>query len=143
MLDLKYLPISYSDPSTLFSLMEEEENAWMRDLGWDYAPIRKILTSFIKQNLLPGYVALDGQEAIGYTYFLMNGAKGIVGSVFIRNTEFSREVADELLSLSISGLKDSPRIRRVEAQIMPFNNLNFTDIFVRNGFSNYSRFYLQ
>ena len=142
MLDLKYLPISYSDPSILFSLMEEEEQAWMNDLGWDYSPIRQILASFIRQNLLPGYVAVNKNEAIGYTYFLMNQSKGIIGAIYVKTTEHSQEITDKLLSLTISGLKDSPRIRRVEAQIMPFNDVDITEIFTQNGFRYFPRCYL-
>ena len=142
MLDLKYLPISYSDPSILSSLMEEEEKAWMSDLGWDYSPIRRILASFIRQDLLPGYVAVHRNEAIGYTYFLMNRSKGIIGAIYVKPTEHSREITEKLLSLTISGLKDSPRIRRVEAQIMPFNNIDITEIFTRNGFRHFPRLYL-
>ncbi|MBN2244056.1 MAG: GNAT family N-acetyltransferase [Acidobacteria bacterium] len=140
--DFKYLPISYSDPSTVFSLMEEEEKAWMQDLDWDYSPIRRILASFVRQNLLPGYVAVSGNEAIGYTYFLMNRSKGIIGAVYVRNTEDRQEIADKLLSLTISGLKDTPRIRRVEAQLMPFNGIDIQAIFSRKGFRYFPRRYL-
>jgi ribosomal protein S18 acetylase RimI-like enzyme len=142
MFDLKYLPISYSDPSILSSLMEEEEKAWMSDLGWDYSPISRILASFIRQNLLPGYVAVHKNEAVGYTYFLMNRSKGIIGAIYVKPTEHSREITDKLLSLTISGLKDSPRIRRVEAQIMPFNDIDIKEIFTRNGFRYFPRLYL-
>jgi ribosomal protein S18 acetylase RimI-like enzyme len=142
MSDLNYIPISYFDPSLLFPLMEEEEKAWMSDLGWDYAPIRKILVAYIKQKLLPGYVAVNAKEAIGYTYFLVNQAKGIIGAIYASKTERSQEVVEELLSLTISSLKDSPQIKRVEAQIMPFNDLNLTVAFTRNSFSHYPRYYL-
>ncbi|MBN2321141.1 MAG: GNAT family N-acetyltransferase [Acidobacteria bacterium] len=142
MLDLKYLPISYADPSTLFSLMDEEEKAWLSDLGWDYSPIRRILATFIRQNLLPGYVAVYGNEAFGYTYFLINKSKGIIGAIYVKATEHSQEITDKLLSLTISGLKDSPRIRRVEAQIMPFNDIDIKDIFAKNGFRYFPRRYL-
>jgi len=142
MLDLKYLPISCSDPSTLFTLMEEEEKAWMNELGWNYSPVRQILVSFIRQNLLPGYVAMQNNKAMGYTYFLMNQSKGIIGAIYVKTTDLSREITNQLLSLTISGLKDSPRIRRVEAQIMPFNDIDITDIFTTNGFRHYPRCYL-
>ena len=71
MSDLKYLPISCLDEALLQPLMEDEERMWMADLDWDYTPIRQILVSFVKQKLLPGYVAVADSKAIGYTYFLV------------------------------------------------------------------------
>ena len=114
----------------------------MRDLEWDYAPVRKILVSFMQQKLLPGYIALHDKDALGYIYFLMNGSKGILGNIFVRKSEFSREISNKLLSKSISDLKDLPKIRRIEAQIMPFNDLYFADIFIEKGFCHYPRSYL-
>jgi len=122
--------------------MEEEEKNWMDDLGWDYSPVRQILTSFIRQNLLPGYVAVHQNEAVGYTYFLINKSKGIIGAIYVKSTKNSQEISDKLLSLTISGLKDSPATRRVEAQIMPFNNIDITEIFIQNGFRYFPRNYL-
>jgi hypothetical protein len=82
--ELKYLPIKHLDDSLLLPLMEEEERAWMSDLGWDYSPIRQILASFVKQKLLPGYAAITKEkEAIGYSYFLVNQAKGIIGALYV------------------------------------------------------------
>jgi ribosomal protein S18 acetylase RimI-like enzyme len=123
--------------------MDEEEKVWMSDLGWDYSPIRQILASFIKQKLLPGYVAVADGEAIGYTYFLVNQTKGIIGALYVNKAAHAQEAVEELLSLTISCLKDSQSIKRVEAQIMPFHEVNLTAPFTRYGFSCTSRYYLE
>ena len=140
--DLKYLPVSYLDENLLLPLMQEEEKAWMSDLSWDYSPIRQVLISYIKQKLLPGYAAVDGNEAVGYTYFLVNQTKGIIGALYVSKCNSSQNAVEELLSLTISSLKNSRTIKRVEAQIMPFNNLNLTATFTQHGFSYYPRYYL-
>jgi ribosomal protein S18 acetylase RimI-like enzyme len=138
-----YFPIKQLDDNLLLPLMEEEEKAWMSDLGWDYSSIRQILISFIRQKLLPGFVAVAREkEAIGYAYFLVNQAKGIIGALYVSKTSRSQEVVEELLSLSISCLKEEQNIKRVEAQIMPFHNMNLTAAFTQHGFSYYPRYYL-
>lgn len=141
--ELKYIPISHLDPASLFPLMDEEEKVWLSDLGWDYAPIRQILATFVRQKLLPGYVAvMNDTEAMGYTYFLVNHAKGIIGALYVARMHSARAAVDELLSLTIACLKDSPNIKRIEAQIMPFNDQDLTPTFTQNGFRHYPRYYL-
>jgi ribosomal protein S18 acetylase RimI-like enzyme/transcription antitermination factor NusG len=147
--DLNYLPISHLDSNLLLPLMEEESRKWMSDLGWDYSPIRNILVSFIRQKLLPGYVAVDnGNNAIGYSYFLVNQAKGIIGAIYVSRKAdaphaAAQETVEKLVSLTISCLKDSPVIQRIEAQIMPFNNLSLTAVFTQQGFACYQRYYME
>jgi len=114
----------------------------MSDLDWDYSPIRQILASFLKQKLLPGYAAVKETSAIGYTYFLVNQAKGIIGALYVSRASISQETADELLTLSITSLKEAQNVRRIEAQIMPFNDLSLTAAFTRHGFRHFSRYYL-
>ncbi len=124
MSDLQYLPISYLEENQLLPLMYEEEGAWMADLCWDYASVRQILSSFVRKKLLPGYAAVSQNEAIAYTYFLVNQTKGIIGAMYASKLRYSQEAVDELISLTVASLKDTPNIKRVEAQIMPFNNLS-------------------
>jgi ribosomal protein S18 acetylase RimI-like enzyme len=143
MSDLRCLPISYLDENLLLPLMQEEEKAWMSDLCWDYSPIRQILISFIRQKLLPGYAAVRNNDPIGYTYFLINQAKGVIGSLYVSRTGESQQAVEDLLSLTISSLKDLQNVKRVEAQIMPFYNLNLTATFTQHGFSYYPRYYLE
>jgi len=122
--------------------MDEEEKAWLSDLGWDYSAIRQILVSFIRQKLLPGYAATNEKEIFGYTYFLVNQGKGIIGAIYAGRLSPVQEVVENLLSLTISSLRDNPQIKRVEAQIMPFNGVNLSAIFTRHGFNYYPRYYL-
>lgn len=140
---MKYIPISFSDQDLLSPLMDEEEKSWMTELSWDYSPIRQILVSFMKQKLLPGYVAVHEKRAVGYTYFLAHQTKGIIGALYAMKTSYSQEAVEELLALTIACLKDSRNIKRVEAQIMPFHNLNLTAAFTQHGYSCYPRYYLE
>jgi ribosomal protein S18 acetylase RimI-like enzyme len=139
---IKYQPISLLDERSFIPLMDEEEHAWMSDLGWDYSPIRQILVSFINQKLLPGFGAARENELLGYTYFLVNQSKGIIGAIYASKASPLQEIVENLISLTISALKNDKQIKRVESQIMPFNGVNLTDCFIPHGFQHYRRHYL-
>ncbi len=141
--DLKITPLSMADPRAMAILMDGEVDAWISELGWDYSPVRNILSSFIAQNLLPGFAVVKDKSALGYAYFLMYQTKGVIGTVYAPAGPHQTQVADELLGRVLRILKESPRMNRVEAQIMPFHNLNLEGGFTRNGFRSYARYFLE
>jgi ribosomal protein S18 acetylase RimI-like enzyme len=115
----------------------------MSDLSWDYSPIQRILVSFLSQKLLPGYVAVADGEAVAYSYFLVHQEKGTLGTIYASGTKCHTQAVEEIISLSVSSLKDTPGISRIEAQILPFNDWNFTPAFARHGFSCHPRYYME
>jgi len=140
---LELMPLSQANPRLMVALMGEEERAWFSELGWDFSQIRKILTAFIEQSLLPGFVAIKDGKAVGYAYFLIHSGKGILGSLFISKEDYPPEVAEDLLSLAVDALKSAEAIHRIEAQLMPFHNTNLTAAFTRHGFRVYRRYFLE
>ena len=143
MSDLKLVPIGNADQQMLSALMDEEERAWFSELAWDYSPVREILTSFMFQNLLPGFLALKGPSAVGYGYYLTHQRKGIIGMVYTPRSDVQQEASNELLEQIIRSLKDLENVSRIEAQILPFHNLNLTAGFSRHGFECYPRSFLE
>jgi ribosomal protein S18 acetylase RimI-like enzyme len=143
MSNLTLVPISRADHESLSTLLDEEERAWFAELAWDYTPIRDILTSFMLQNFLPGFLASKGSRAVGYGYFLTHQHKGIIGTVFAPRSEDQQEAADEILGQMIKSLKDMEQISRIESQILPFHDLNLTACFARHGFECHPRYFLE
>lgn len=141
--DLKIVPIGQADQCLLTSLMDVEVQAWATELNWDFTPVRAILSSFIAQNLLPGYVALSGSCAVGYGYFLMYQRKGIIGTVFAPKSDLQQDIADGILAHAIGALKVCESICRIEAQIMPFHSVNLTAGFTRHGFQCHTRYFME
>jgi ribosomal protein S18 acetylase RimI-like enzyme len=138
--DLRLEQINQTDRRLMSSLMDAEEQAWRSELDWDYTPIRHILNSFIGRRALPGYVALRGESAVGYTYFLIQKDRALVGAVYATAPD-AQLIADALLSLELTGLKDTRNIRRIEAQPMPLSGVDFSGVFTSHGFQRYLRDY--
>jgi ribosomal protein S18 acetylase RimI-like enzyme len=143
MLGLIFLPVHHANCPALSDILDQEERSWMGDLSWDFSPIRRILTSYLAQKLLPGFAAVSENKVLGYTYFLVHQRKGIVGTVFASPESETQTIADELLKLAIDALKKSEGMRRIEAQIIAFNNIQLTAVFTRNGFQYHPRYYLE
>jgi GNAT superfamily N-acetyltransferase len=123
--------------------MREEEQAWMEDLSWDYSPVRQTLMSFLDQELLSGYVALDGSRPISYSYYLAHNRKGIIGTLYASKGHCPHETALDVLGRVVDSLKGIDTARRIEAQLMPFHHLNPTPAFTRFGFQHYARYFVE
>lgn len=142
MSDIELMPLSRADLSLMVPLMNDEEQAWLCELDWDYAPIRRILFSFLEARILPGFLAMGGSKALGYAYFLISRTKGMIGTVYVNPPE-AQHTADLILSQAIENLQNLRSLRRIEAQIIPLGGLNLTTVFSRYGFECYLRHYLE
>jgi ribosomal protein S18 acetylase RimI-like enzyme len=136
------IPLSQTDPQDLKNLMDIEERTWQDEIDWDYAPIRTILSTFIDQRLLPGFVAVSDKKLIAYLYFLVLRSKGMVGTVFATGPA-AQQATEKILTRAIEALKDTKTVRRIEAQIIPIAGLQLTPIFLHHGFDHFLRHYLE
>lgn len=141
--DLELIPLSSAERELVAALMGEEEEAWKRELDWDYGPVRRILRSLLDQRLLPGYMAGDLQRGLGYTYFLIHQHKAIIGTFFGSRSKCTPEIADAILSAAIRSIQAMRAIKRIEAQIMPFNGIDPRPVFGRHAFRHHPRYYME
>jgi len=143
---VRYVPITRLAESVMLPIMKEEARMWLTDLCWDYSGVQRILFSFIREKLLPGYAAvIDGDRLAGYVYFLANQARGSIGACYTMPStppDKAQKIADGLVELAISCLQDSSDISRIETQMFPFHGQNFERIFGKYGFQHYPRLYL-
>jgi GNAT superfamily N-acetyltransferase len=142
MSDMTLEPLSQAESTQLAILMDEEERAWLRELDWDYAPIRRILRAFLRQRLLPGFALSNGAKILGYSYFLVSHHKGVIGALYASPPQ-AQPVADQILARTIESLKDLRHLRRIEAQILPVSGVDITKTFVHYGFQCFARHYLE
>jgi len=122
--------------------MTEEERAWRQELDWDFAPIRRILFSFLEQRMLPGFVGMSGSEALGYVYFLISRTKSVIGTLYASSPK-AQTAAETILLQAIDSLKSNVRLQRIESQIIPLNGIDLSAIFFRHGFQTFRRHYME
>lgn len=142
MSDIQLEPLAQANLATLAGLMDQEVRQWRLELDWDYAPIRQILAPFIERRILPGYIACCDRKALGYTYFLIQRNRGVIGAVYASGPD-PQLVAEALLSSAIKSMQASQGVRRIEAQIIPLNKVEPERIFKTHDFQCYEREYLE
>lgn len=104
--------------SALEELLEEETIAWRRDLDWDFLPTAELVRRYVETASLAGFALLEGERAVGYTYFVAEERKGLVGDLYVMEAFRERGGEAQLLAAALEALRQGRRVRRVESQLM-------------------------
>jgi ribosomal protein S18 acetylase RimI-like enzyme len=105
---------------SLDTVFQEEIKYWKDDLFWDYRPSIDLIRKFIDSRALGGYVALEGGEPAGYGFYVLDDRKGLIGGLFASPRASQTSTTQRLLAEMVDTLRATPRLRRIEAQLMPF-----------------------
>jgi GNAT superfamily N-acetyltransferase len=104
----------------LEGLFEEEVLRWREELRWDYRPSIDLIRRFIDSHALGGSVATENGQATGYGFYVLEDHKGLIGGLFVSSRTEQGPVTQRLLGEILGALRSTPRLQRIEAQLMPF-----------------------
>ena len=148
-LDLRH----YSAPQ-LRDVLESEARLWRDRLHWDYRASVRLLLQYVDAHSLPGYVAVCNGHVLGYTFFVYDDTKAVIGDVFSMpaatlgessRTPFAHDphqVEQTLLRHIFETLLASPGVERIESQLLFHPSGLHTDLFREAGFAIYPRLFL-
>jgi ribosomal protein S18 acetylase RimI-like enzyme len=106
------------DSGHLAKLLEEETAAWRTELDWDFRASADLVRRFLQLRSLNGFALAVGGEIAGYSYYVAEEGKGLIGDFFLRPAFLSVERQLRLLQASLDAIWRTPGTRRVEAQLM-------------------------
>jgi len=122
---------------------------WGRLLSWDYATSAEMILRYMDAKILPGYAAIERGSIFGYSFFVYEQSKGVIGDLFVRDSARDaarnpdrHEVEERLLTHVIETLQQSPGIHRVEAQLLAHNTGEVSRPFLQQGFSRHPRVFM-
>lgn len=141
---MEILDLRHFASSDLQALLEQENEVWGELLDWDYRSSCEMILRYIDAKILPGYAAVERGSIIGYSFFVYEGAKGVIGDLFVspQRTD-SRSVEMQLLDNVIATLQQSPGVHRIEAQLLAHPAGEVSGPFTSNDFQVYRRLFLE
>lgn len=105
-------------PGDLDPILEEEQREWQRELDWDFGPSADLVRRFVGMQALNGYVIVADGRPAGYSYFVSEERKGLIGDLYVLAGCGAPEQEAMLLSATFHGLAATPGVRRIESQLM-------------------------
>src|SRR5277367_5552559 len=141
---MEILDLRHFSSADLRPLMEDEIATWARTLAWDYTTSAEMILRYMDAKILPGYAAIERGSIFGYSFFVYEQNKGVIGDLFVRDGARSdlHEVEEQLLTHVIETLQQSPGIHRVEAQLLAHHSGEVARPFLQQGFSRHPRVFM-
>jgi ribosomal protein S18 acetylase RimI-like enzyme len=142
---MEILDLRHFSSSDLRALLEEEIAVWSNLLAWDYAQSAEMILRYMEAKILPGYAAIERGNIFGYSFFVYEQSKGVIGDLFVHDggRAVNRlEVEERLLTHVIETLQQSPGIHRVEAQLLAHETGEVSRPFLAQGFSRHPRVFM-
>lgn len=102
----------------LAELLQEEIEVWRDSLAWDFHASAELVERFVDQGALNGYALIERGGVFGYSYFVNDEHKGLIGDLYVRRARRTREHESRLLEAVLQSLMSTSYITRIETQLM-------------------------
>ena len=79
---VEILDLRHFTSSDLRPLLDQEARVWSRLLAWDYRSSADMILRYVDAKILPGYAAVENGHLRGYSFFVYEGSKGVIGDLF-------------------------------------------------------------
>jgi ribosomal protein S18 acetylase RimI-like enzyme len=142
---LEILDLRHFSSVDLRPLLNDETQLWSRQMSWDYSGSAEMILRYVDAKILPGYAAVDRGRVFGYSFFVYEGSKGVIGDLYVTSgnrVPHAREVEMKLLTHVIETLQQSPGIHRVEAQLLAHEANSVSRPFTETGFQRHPRLFM-
>ncbi len=142
---MEILDLRHFSSVDLRPLLDDETRVWASLLSWDYNGSAEMILRYVDAKILPGYAAIERGRIFGYSFFVYEGSKGVVGDLFVANggrLPNAHEVEVKLLTHVIETLQQSPGIHRVEAQLLAHETGSVARPFLDQGFQRHPRLFM-
>jgi ribosomal protein S18 acetylase RimI-like enzyme len=142
---LEILDLRHFSSADLRPLLEDETQVWSRLLSWDYSGSAEMILRYVDSKILPGYAAIDRGRIFGYSFFVYEGSKGVIGDLYVTNGNRlpdSHQVELQLLTHVIETLQQSPGIHRIEAQLLAHESNAVARPFLEQAFQRHPRLFM-
>jgi ribosomal protein S18 acetylase RimI-like enzyme len=142
---VEILDLRHFTSADLRPLLEDEIKVWADALCWDYSGSAEMILRYMDAKFLPGYAAVSRGKVFGYSFFVYESNKGVIGDLFVsegENGASKQEVESRLLTHVIETLQQSPGIQRIEAQLLAHETGAAATPFMAEGFSRHARLFM-
>lgn len=106
---------------SLAPLLAEQIDSWKNELDWDFTSSANLVRRFVQMHVLTGHALIsraNPAQVIGYSYYVCEDGKGLIGDLYILKQYRSWEYENALFQASLDAMWQTPGVHRIEAQLL-------------------------
>ena len=112
-MDLRGIPVRDLEP-----LLADEIHEWRTELDWDFEPSADLVRKYAGTNSLGGAALILDRQVAGYGYAVLEEPRGIICDIYVRPHLRAAASESEIFRSLLDALIATPRITRMESQLM-------------------------
>ena len=112
-LDLRRIRLDDLNP-----ILDEETISWRERLHWDFTPSADLVRRFVGIQALSGYALVIGGRLAGYSYYVCEERKGLIGDLYVLDKFRTPPNEHLLLASVVEAVARESGVRRIESQLM-------------------------
>jgi ribosomal protein S18 acetylase RimI-like enzyme len=124
-------------------LWNREIRLWSETLYWDVSSVVTAVRRAVDRKSLNGKAVRVGRRILGYSYYMVECRRAVVGSVMLVPETSSLTVVSDLMGTLLSPLELDPAISRIESQFINFDLPWLAETFNSRGYRSFSRAFLR
>ena len=112
------VPLDQIDAERLEALLVEETASYEKWYRWDFHATAQSVRKLADAHTLGGVALLVEREVVGYTYFVVEDHKALIGDAYVRQDWASASNERLLMAATLEQIREHPQVRRLESQPM-------------------------
>lgn len=115
---LEAAPLETLRGAALETLLTLERQDYQRTYRWNFEYSARLVNDLVATRGLAGMVLLAAGEPVGYSFYVLDGQKAVIGDAYV-STPYDTPGNERLLmTATLEAIRKIPSVRRVEAQPM-------------------------
>jgi ribosomal protein S18 acetylase RimI-like enzyme len=140
--EIEIVSLEEADLAGLEAIFDEQCDEWLALLNWDYTGPSRMIRQVARQRELPGFVAANGDQIIGFAYYIIEAGRCSIGDIYVSKRWRSAGIDTRMLAAILDEVERQPRVSRIESQCVGIENDGANSLFASLGFERFDRYYM-
>lgn len=140
--EIEIVSLGEANLAGLEALFDEQCDEWLALLNWDYTGPSRMIRQVARQRELPGFVAANGDQIIGFAYYIIEAGRCSIGDIYVSKSWRGTGVDLRMLAAILDEVGRQPHVSRIESQCVGIENDGANSMFASLGFERFDRYYM-
>ncbi len=118
MIQLAAVALEEIDLHQIEGLLAEEIERYRDWYRWDFSTTARLVRQLVTTHTLGGVALLAEGQVVGYSYFVVEENKALIGDVYVCDAWASAENERLLMATTVEAVRKFPQVKRLESQPM-------------------------